>query len=165
MSDNDNSEKPIMQKCMACNQSFNALLYSCPHCGTGGESVMAGGMEMIEIMVKKQGAASLNDKGVQLYQQGKVNEAVSLLQKSIEVNPMHEKAYENLAYVLIQRGRFEEARGILQKVLTINPRREDARRYMAEVKSTLDRAAAKPPSPAMAAGSQKPARKWYQFWQ
>ena len=125
------------QECISCNRSFDALMYSCPHCGAGGSSVMDGGMEMFDIMTRRQEATRLNDEGARLYQQGKVREAIARLEKSIEVNPMHEKAYENLAFVLMKQGRFNEAKIALEKVLGFNPHREDARRYMTEVSNTL----------------------------
>lgn len=173
MSDNTSSENPVMQVCMACKQTFNALMFSCPHCGTGGSSMMAGGFEMFDIMTRKQESTELNDKAAKIYQQGNVSEAVNLLKKALETNPMNEKAHENLGIVLLQEGRLEEARGILEKVLNFNPRREEARRYLAEVKSKLGPRSPKPvpqssqPQTAVTAVPpvpQKPARKWYQFW-
>jgi tetratricopeptide (TPR) repeat protein len=133
--------------------------------------MMAGGMEMVEIMQRKFKASDLNDQGVRFYQQGKISEALSSLQEALTVNPMHEKAHENLGGILLQLGRLEEARNVLEKLLSINPRREDGRRYMAEVKSKLDRRTVKQvplpsqSSPATAIAAQKPSRKWYQFWQ
>ncbi len=180
MNNNPSSESPVTQECSMCGKSFNALMETCPHCGAAGSSLMAGGLDLLAVMASKQKAVKLNDEGAKLFQQGDSGGAMRLLHQSIEENPLHEKAYENLAYVLIQIGRLEEARDTLAKVLTFSPRREAARRYQAEVLSRLQSApagavASAPGAPATprpsatvahtpAGGESKPSRKWYQFW-
>lgn len=78
-----------------------------------------------------------NDKGVNYFQEGKINEAVEAFVTSIELNPKHEMPYCNLAYLLIQVGQPNDAIGMLNRVLAINPNREEALRYMEQASKVL----------------------------
>jgi len=125
------------QTCMMCQKKFNALMFTCPHCGAKGSTMMSGGSEMLDIMRKKQEATELNDEGGRMYQQGRLKDAQGQFRKAIEKNPLYEQAYENLAYMLMEEGNYREATNVLERLLAFNPRREAAHRFMAQAKARL----------------------------
>ncbi|MEB3340130.1 tetratricopeptide repeat protein [Okeania sp.] len=60
-------------------------------------------------------------RGNQLFQEGKLGEAIACYQKSIQANPQFTCSYENLAKVLEQVGRIDEAIAALRQAVAINP--------------------------------------------
>jgi tetratricopeptide (TPR) repeat protein len=62
-----------------------------------------------------------NNLGFVLSQKGQMDEAISQLQKALEINPNYAEAHFNLGCILFQKGRVDEAMAQYQKALEINP--------------------------------------------
>jgi tetratricopeptide (TPR) repeat protein len=141
----------VTQDCLGCGQTFDARMESCPHCGGKDGGAMAGGAEVLEVMQAKSESVKLSNEGARLFQSGRVNDAQAMFRKAIEVNPMHERAYSNLGYLLIQTGNTVEAIQVLEKLLGFNPRWDDARRYLATARASAAR-------PGSEGGHQRPSK-------
>jgi tetratricopeptide (TPR) repeat protein len=105
---------------------------------------------------QKPNAGTFTGLGLILWQQGRVDEAITSLNAAIETDPKHLDAYDKLGAILVEQGRLEEAaskyRQVAQKlpsaaahrklaaVLTSLGRTEEARREM-EMAKALDRSA------------------------
>jgi protein O-mannosyl-transferase len=62
-----------------------------------------------------------NNLGIVLLRQGKVDEAISLLQASVDLRPDNSPAHENLAKALLQKGHVTEALIHYRKLLELQP--------------------------------------------
>jgi hypothetical protein len=66
-------------------------------------------------------AVALNNRGLALYQKGKVDEAIALFREALTINPAFEEALGNLGTALDSKGKDEEAVTDLNKALAIKP--------------------------------------------
>ena len=113
-------------------------MYSCPNCGTEGESLLYGDGDIIaRVMSMEEKSREIGDRGVRLFQEGKIDEAVALMREAISINPFHEQVHSNLGYALIVKGRFKEAIHVLEHVLSFSPYREEAQRYLSTAHNKL----------------------------
>lgn len=129
----------MSRRCLSCANEYGAGMASCPKCGNSTSHMV--GEEALDYLQAQLKSKALNDRGVRLFQQGKLNEAEAELRKAIEVHPEHEMAYANLGFVLIERGQLRDAVKTLEKVLAMNPHREDAQRHLAKAREALAREA------------------------
>lgn len=83
----------------------------------GVSSARAGSDEAIE----------RNNQGADLLKQGKVDEAIGLLLKAVELNPKDPDVRLNLAYAYDRQGRLDDAVVQYQKAIEVNPRNSVAR--------------------------------------
>lgn len=72
--------------------------------------------------------------GVALMQQGRLDEAVPLLQKAIAADPMYADAYYRLGMALKQQGKVKEAREMIQHAVDRAPQRKE---YAADLEQVL----------------------------
>jgi len=63
---------------------------------------------------------AIND-GLQLHQQGRIDDAIAAFRKAIAVNPNHPLAYGNLGAILNDRGQSEESVALCQKAVALDP--------------------------------------------
>jgi len=81
-----------------------------------------------------------NNLGVLLRDQGRVEEAVELYHKSVEINPNNSEAQFNLGTALAARGRFDEAIKNFRMAIQINPNFSEALNNLAWVLATSPKA-------------------------
>jgi tetratricopeptide (TPR) repeat protein len=62
-----------------------------------------------------------NNLGIVFLQQGKLDEAISLLQSAVDLRPDNSPAHENLAKALLQKGHVPEALGHYRKLVELQP--------------------------------------------
>ena len=81
----------------------------------------------------------LNDAGVVLhYHLRRIDEAVKLYTRAVELDPETIDALENLGVICFDRGRYGDAETWFRKVLALDPRRAKALRFLARVKKAGD---------------------------
>ncbi len=68
-----------------------------------------------------QDAQAFNDRGVDLYSQGKTREAIAAFQEALRLNPQLAEAHNNLANILQDNGMFAEAILGYRHALQLNP--------------------------------------------
>ena len=66
-----------------------------------------------------QDAVSLNNRGMELYKSGKVDEAIAAFKQAIAMNPNYPEALANLGLALDARGKDDEAVTDLNKAMFI----------------------------------------------
>src|SRR6266478_661574 len=71
-----------------------------------------------------------NNLGIVFLRQGKVDQAISLLQAAIDLRPENGPAHNNLAKALLQKGRVAEAMVHYRKFLEIEPENVEARNIL-----------------------------------
>jgi len=67
-----------------------------------------------------------NALGLALLNKGRVDEAITQLQKALQINPSYAQAHNNLGNAFLQKGQLEEAMAHYQKGLEINPNDAEA---------------------------------------
>src|SRR5688572_21889400 len=102
---------PATRTCTDCGATFPQSTTFCPRCGkTFGSSKPA---------PTKPGESIT--KAVQLYNEGKVEEALAEAKRLIELNPKHATAHGSLGYFLLEQRRFDEAVNPMLRSLELNP--------------------------------------------
>jgi superkiller protein 3 len=71
-------------------------------------------------------ATERTNQGIELLKQGKFDEAIAPLLKSVELSPKDPAGRTNLAYAYDQQGRIDEAISQYQKAIELNPRHPTA---------------------------------------
>src|SRR5271168_779888 len=66
-------------------------------------------------------AVALNNRGLALYQKGKVDDAIALFRQALAINPGFPEALGNLGTALDAKGKDDEAVTDLNKALAIKP--------------------------------------------
>lgn len=70
---------------------------------------------------RMQQAQAVNDRGVELAEQGKFKQAIAAFNQAIEIYPTFENAHNNLGLALGSQNKFSEAAVAFKKALAINP--------------------------------------------
>lgn len=73
------------------------------------------------VVKKLQEAQAFNDRGVDLAEQGKYQQAIAAFHQAIEIYPTYENAHNNLGIALGSQNKFAEAAAAFKKALAINP--------------------------------------------
>jgi len=71
-----------------------------------------------------------NDYGADLGRQGKIEEAITQLEKAVEIDPYAPKPYYNLGYAYSKQGRFDKAIIELKKAVELDPDYAKAHYYL-----------------------------------
>src|SRR5579864_7659228 len=66
-------------------------------------------------------AVALNNRGLELYQKGKIDEAAALFRQALAINPDFPEALSNLGMMLDLQGKDDEAIADFDKALAIRP--------------------------------------------
>jgi tetratricopeptide (TPR) repeat protein len=70
---------------------------------------------------QKPSAPAYTGLGLALYQQGRVDEAITRLQAGIDADPKHPAAYDQLGAILVEEGRLEEAAANYRRLIGARP--------------------------------------------
>lgn len=81
--------------------------------------------------MKSSDFAKLNDRGLQLWNAGKRQEAFEIFLEAVERFPDVATAHSNVAFVYLRAGALEQAREHYQIALRLDPRHADAKRGLA----------------------------------
>ena len=73
------------------------------------------------LAVTRNNDVAENNLGIVFLQQGKVDEAISLLQSAVDLRPDNSPAHENLAKALLQKGQVADALIHYRKILELQP--------------------------------------------
>jgi tetratricopeptide (TPR) repeat protein len=158
-------EKLILHKCCDCEKDFNYLQASCPYCGGYGDPFSASGTyEDAELNVEhknKVESVEINNIGINLFRDGKLEDAIDQFQKAIDINPFHEQAYSNIGYVLIQMGDYERAIKILELVLSFSPFRREAIQSLTQARELQSKENIRKNGKK---SNENKKNSWWQFW-
>ena len=119
-----------------CQTQFDALLSACPKC-SASSSILAGGVEIIEILQAQATAVQFNDRAVQLFNSGRLDDAIAELIRGLEVNPKHATGDSNVGFLWLKKGSMDDAIGSLLRAIELNPNHEDARDHLHDAVSKL----------------------------
>ena len=113
--------------CAACKATFPQSSGFCPRCG----AVVVGGAPGSGPAPAKAGESVA--KAVQLYNEGKVEEAVAEAKRLIEANPKNATAHSSLGYFLLEERRFDEAVEPMMRALELNPQSKETALHLRDV--------------------------------
>jgi tetratricopeptide (TPR) repeat protein len=74
--------------------------------------------------------------GIALFDQGKIDEAISSYKRTLTINPQHEKAYFSLGYSYLKKGMLDESIPEFKRSLTLNPNYAEAHYALGSVYDT-----------------------------
>jgi len=74
--------------------------------------------------------------GIDLFDQGKIDEAISSYKRTLTINPRHEKAYFSLGYSYLKKGMLDESIPEFKRALTLNPNYAEAHYALGSVYDT-----------------------------
>ncbi|GAI90195.1 unnamed protein product, partial [marine sediment metagenome] len=138
-----------------------------------------------EIEAKEERITDLFKKGIEHFEEGKYEEAVSVMEKFLTTNPEHSEAatyiskaksflgkrreklakdYYEKGVKYYREGKYVESLTMLEQALTIEPDYEEARKYLKEIRRKLDKSetSKKPESKTDSLRLEK-AKKYYQM--
>ena len=113
--------------CTACKATFPQSSGFCPRCG----AVVVGGAPGSGPAPAKAGESVA--KAVQLYNEGKVEEAVAEAKRLIEANPKNATAHSSLGFFLLEERRFDEAVEPMMRALELNPTSKETALHLRDV--------------------------------
>jgi Flp pilus assembly protein TadD len=87
-------------------------------------------------------AVMMHRTGVELGRAGRLDEAIKLFTKAVELDPSYAEAYNSLGYAYHKKGDLERAAECFKKALEIDPNYAQARRNLDFVTTQLNEAAA-----------------------
>ncbi len=109
------------------------------HCHARGNLREAERLYRAQLKSDRQHGGALQGLGIVLAQQGKLNDAVLLLQRALAGRPDAFEVHSNLGVALLALGRAEEAAGHFTKALALNPRHAEALNGLGLAKGQLGR--------------------------
>jgi hypothetical protein len=114
---------PATRTCTDCGAAFPQSTTFCPRCGKTFGSTNPAPARPGESIAK----------AVQLYNEGKVEEAVEEAKRLIELNPKHATAHGSLGYFLLEERRFDEAVDPMLRALELNPNSKETALHLRDV--------------------------------
>ena len=114
--------------CTDCGAAFPQSTGFCPRCG----KVVGGGTTSPAHPATTRPGESVT-KAVQLYNEGKVEEAIAEARRLIEANPKHATAYSSLGYFLLEERRFDESVDPMLRALELNPNSKETALHLRDV--------------------------------
>ena len=109
-----------LKKCMQCRRGVGAGLRCCPHCNHTTFETLS------EHFSAQTEAASLVDKGVQLWTNGEKDAAIQETSRALQINPWNASAHGNLGGFLYERGQYGQSAVLLERALLLDPDLEGA---------------------------------------
>jgi tetratricopeptide (TPR) repeat protein len=122
--------------CFVCKRTFNALLAICPTCGSA-ETRMADSPEWLGVLQAHVTVVQRNDSAVQLFREGRLDEAIAELRRGVEANPHYATGYSNLGFLYLRQGQLHQAVEYLLQALEVDPHHKDAPDHLFDVLSAL----------------------------
>jgi tetratricopeptide (TPR) repeat protein len=122
--------------CLAGRQMHNDSWASCPACSHTDPS-MTEDPEWFVLLQAHVTAVHANDTAVQLFRDGRLDEAIAELRRGLEVNPQYATGYSNLGFLHLCRGQFEQAIDSLLRALALDPQHKDAADHLFDVLRAL----------------------------
>jgi TPR repeat len=122
--------------CLASRRTFDAPLASCPTCGSS-QALPQEAPEWFATLQAHVTALHANERAVQLFRQGRLNEAIAELQRGVEVNPQYATGYSNLGFLYLRKGQLDRAVQCLLRALEMDPFHQDAPDHLVDVLSAL----------------------------
>ena len=74
------------------------------------------------LALRPRSVAVLNNLGIALTDQGKLDEAIACYRKAIELDPKYATAHNNLGIVLTDQGKLDEAIACYRKAIELDPK-------------------------------------------
>jgi WD40 repeat protein len=122
--------------CAACGNEFELLRYACPRCGSAAAtSSSAAASDFMQM--RQQSASRHVDRGGQLFQQGRADEAEAEFREAMKANPWNATAHGNLGVVMLRRGRLEDAIRLFERAVDIDPRVAGGNEMLAKARAEL----------------------------
>jgi tetratricopeptide (TPR) repeat protein len=82
-------------------------------------------------------ALQSNERAVQWFRQGRLNEAIGELRRGVEANPQYATGYSNLGFLYLRKGQLDRAVRCLLRALEVDPYHRDAPDHLVDVLSAL----------------------------
>jgi len=124
------------QACLACRRTFDVPSASCPTCGSG-HATPEEAPEWFTALQAHLTALQANERAVQLFRRGRLNEAIAELQRGVEANPEYATGYSNLGFLYLRKGQLDRAVRCLLRALEVDPSHRDAPDHLVDVLSAL----------------------------
>jgi hypothetical protein len=122
--------------CLTCQRKFSALLVICPTCGSA-ETMTADGPEWFEILQAHVTAVQCNDRAVQWFREGRLDEAIAELRCGLEASPQYATGYSNLGFLYLWKGKLDQAVECVLRALEADPHHKDAPDHLFDVLRAL----------------------------
>jgi tetratricopeptide (TPR) repeat protein len=98
---------------------------------------MADGPEWLTVLQAHVTVVQRNDSAVQLFREGRLDEAIAELRRGVEANPQYATGYSNLGFLYLRQGWLHQAVECLLHALEVNPHHKDAPDHLFDVLSAL----------------------------
>jgi tetratricopeptide (TPR) repeat protein len=122
--------------CLAGRQMHNASWTSCPACSHADTS-MTEDPEWFVCLQAHATAVYADDTAVQLFRDGRLDEAIAELRRGLDVNPHYATGYSNLGFPYLCRGQLDETVDSLLRALALDPKHKDAADHLFDVLRAL----------------------------
>lgn len=122
-----------VKQCTQCGRSVGAGLRYCPHCNNTTFEILS------EHFSAQAEAASLVDKGAQLWMSGNKDAAVRETVHALQINPWNASAHGNLGGFLYQCGQYQQSAVLLERALLLDPHLEGACDFLQKAVNTSER--------------------------
>jgi tetratricopeptide (TPR) repeat protein len=78
-------------------------------------------------------AVQANNTAVRLFREGRLEAAITELQRGLEANPYYATGYSNLGFLYMRQGKYEPAVECLMRALELDPAHQDAPDHLCDV--------------------------------
>ena len=142
----------MSKKCLDCGTAYVIDDKRCPKCGSTN---FVGGMSSSDDIAKlfaqmDSESRKITNQAIRAANAGKYDEAISLGQRAIEIDPNEAHAYAAVGMSLAQKGSFADAIHNLETALRLDSSLDQARDFLRSL----------PPATQSYQGS----KAWWQFW-
>lgn len=122
--------------CLACRRAFHAPLATCPQCGSA-EMLLADPPAWLMLVQAHVTAVQLNDRAVQLFRAGRLDDAIEELRRGLAAHPHYATGYSNLGFLYLRKGQIDQAADCLLRALAVDPHHHDAPDHLFDVLRAL----------------------------
>jgi len=131
-----------MKKCGSCGAEYRESISRCPKCGSRESFQLLTSDEALSYLDSRGNAVGSRDlvnKGVELFLQGRFQEAEVAYKQALEIFPENAVARGNIGHTLFAQGKIEEAIPWLEKALQLDPMLDGVPQALDEARQVLQK--------------------------